>query len=84
VVQMTTQKSLKKVKLSLCYIKHYAVKTYGGSGGISQPLLTSAVHVGEWLASRCECFAPEQIVTGTHWIGGWVGHRSGLDAMEKR
>jgi hypothetical protein len=21
---------------------------------------------------------------GTHWIGGWVGPRAGLDAMEKR
>jgi hypothetical protein len=22
--------------------------------------------------------------TGTHWIGGWVGSRVGLDAVEKR
>jgi hypothetical protein len=21
---------------------------------------------------------------GTHWIGGWVGHRTGLDDVEKR
>jgi hypothetical protein len=22
--------------------------------------------------------------TGTHWIGGWVGLRAGLDSVEKR
>jgi hypothetical protein len=24
------------------------------------------------------------MVPGTHWIGGWVGPRGGLDAVEKR
>jgi hypothetical protein len=84
VVEMTIEKCLKKVLLSQCLIKHYAMKTYGASGGISQPLLTSALHVGEWLASRPNRFAPEEIAPGTHWIGGWVGHRRGLDAMEKK
>jgi hypothetical protein len=27
---------------------------------------------------------PEEIAPGTHWIGGWVGHRAGLDDVEKR
>jgi hypothetical protein len=26
---------------------------------------------------------PGKIASGTHWIGGWVGHRAGLDD-EKR
>jgi hypothetical protein len=26
----------------------------------------------------------EEWVPGTHWIGGWVGYKSGLDAVEKR
>jgi hypothetical protein len=27
---------------------------------------------------------PGERATGTHWIGGWVGPRAGLDAVEKR
>jgi hypothetical protein len=33
----------------------------------------------EWSASRPGRFTP-----GTHWIGGWVDPRTGLDEMEKR
>jgi hypothetical protein len=39
---------------------------------------------GEWSDSRLGRFTPWEIVPGTHWIGGWVGPRAGLDAMEKR
>jgi hypothetical protein len=28
--------------------------------------------------------APTALPPGTHWIGGWVGPRVGLDAVEKR
>jgi hypothetical protein len=34
-------------------------------------------------ASRFGRFAVEEIVRDTHWIGGWVGPRFGLDAMKK-
>jgi hypothetical protein len=27
---------------------------------------------------------PGEIVPGTHWIGGWVDPRTGLDDVEKR
>jgi hypothetical protein len=27
---------------------------------------------------------PREIAPGTHWIGGWVGPRAGLDAVVKR
>jgi hypothetical protein len=27
---------------------------------------------------------PSELVPGTDWIGGWVGLRAGLDAVEKR
>jgi hypothetical protein len=27
---------------------------------------------------------PEVRATGTHWIGGWVGPRAGLDEVEKK
>jgi hypothetical protein len=41
--------------------------------------LTWALGGGAWSASRPCRFAP-----GTHWIGGWVGPRVGLDDVEKR
>jgi hypothetical protein len=54
------------------------MKTWG-SGGIAPPFLTSALDGGEWSASRPCRFTP-----GTHWIGGWVSPRIGLDGEEKR
>jgi hypothetical protein len=50
-----------------------------GNGGIAPPFLTSALDGCEWSAS-----GPGEIAPGTHWIGGWVGPRVGLDAVEKR
>jgi hypothetical protein len=46
--------------------------------------LTSALVGGEWSAS-CTChFTPGKRTLSAHWIGGWVGPRAGLDAVEKR
>jgi hypothetical protein len=28
-------------------------------------------------------FAPGEKASGTHWIGGWVGPRAGLDGVER-
>jgi hypothetical protein len=39
---------------------------------------TSVLDGGEWSASLPGRFTP-----GTHWIGGWVGSRAGLDAVNK-
>jgi hypothetical protein len=44
---------------------------------------TLALVGGEWSASRPRRFTPEERVPGTHWIGGWVDPRAGLDDMEK-
>jgi hypothetical protein len=41
----------------------------------SYSFTTSAVGGGEWLASR---FTPGKD-PDTHWIGGWVGLKAGLD-----
>jgi hypothetical protein len=41
--------------------------------------LTSALVGDEWSASR-----PGRFTAGTHWIGGWVDPRAGLDDVEKR
>jgi hypothetical protein len=83
-VEMTIDKSFKKVLLSLCLIKHYSIKIYGGSGRISQPFLTSSLHVGEWLISPSDRFVPEEIIPDTHCIRGWVAHRLALYTMEKK
>jgi hypothetical protein len=41
-------------------------------------VLTSALVGGECSASN-----PRERTPGTHWIGGWMGPRAGLDDMEK-
>jgi hypothetical protein len=46
--------------------------------------LTSAVDGGELSASRPSCFTPRERAPSTHWIGGSVGSRFGLDAVVKR
>jgi hypothetical protein len=46
--------------------------------------LASALDWGEWSASRPGRFIPKERASGTHWIGGWVGPRAGLDAVVKR
>ena len=35
-------------------------------------------------ASRPGYFTPWEEIPNTDWIGGWVGFRLGLDAMQKR
>jgi hypothetical protein len=42
-------------------------------------LLTSALVGGKWSASRPGRFTPRESALGTHWIGGWVSPRTGLD-----
>jgi hypothetical protein len=37
----------------------------------------------EWSASRHCRFTPRDSVLGAHWIGDWVGSRTGLDAVKK-
>jgi hypothetical protein len=55
------------------------MKTYGGLDVYIRVFLTSALVGGEWSDSRPGRFTP-----GTHWIGGWVDPRAGLDDLEKR
>jgi hypothetical protein len=58
------------------------MKTYGRV--YIHIFMTSALVGGEWSASRPCRFTPEERAPGTHWIGGWVDSRAGLDDMEKR
>jgi hypothetical protein len=46
--------------------------------------LTSAVDGGEWSALLFGRFSPRGRAPGTHWIGGWVGSRAGLNMVSKR
>jgi hypothetical protein len=70
---------IKKVKLSLSLIKHYAMKAYGGVDVYIHIFLTSALAGGEWSASRPCRFTLGERAPGTHWIGGWVDPRAGQD-----
>jgi hypothetical protein len=74
----------KKVKLSLCLTKHYAVKTYWEMEVELYAFLISALGGGEWSASRPGRFTLRVRAPGTHWIGGWAGPRAVLDAVVKR
>jgi hypothetical protein len=61
------------------------MKTYGGWGVDVQThvFFTAALVGGEWSASSRGRFTPRERAPGTHWIGGWVSPRGGLDNMEK-
>jgi hypothetical protein len=38
----------------------------------------------KWSVSRPGLFTPGEIAPGTHWKGGWMGPRTGLDDVERR
>jgi hypothetical protein len=58
------------------------MKAYGGVDVQIHVFLTSALVGGG--ASRLGHFTPGERVPGTHWIGGWVGPRTGLADMDNR
>jgi hypothetical protein len=47
-----------KVELSLCLINQYVTKTYGGSGDLAPPFLTTALDEGQCSVSRPCRFTP--------------------------
>jgi hypothetical protein len=52
-----------------------------GSGCIDPHFLDFGTSWSEWSTSR---FTPGERAPSTHWIGGWVDLRAGLDCLEKR
>jgi acyl dehydratase len=60
------------------------MKAYGGMDVKNHIFLTLALAAGEWSVSFTAPFTPGERAPGTHWIGGWVDLRAGLDNMEKR
>jgi len=65
--------------------EYHAMSTYWeGVETEIHSFLTSALDGGEWSGSRTGRFTPGKINIGTHWIGGWLGPRVGLEAVVKR
>jgi hypothetical protein len=60
------------------------MKAFWGEEVQLHAFLTSALDGVEWSASRPGRFTPKERTPATHWIGGWVGPRAGLDAVVKR
>jgi hypothetical protein len=45
---------------------------------------TLALHGGEWSVLRPGRFTPRERAPVSYWIGGWMGLRTGLDAVVRR
>jgi hypothetical protein len=56
---------------------NYAMKAYGEVEVYPHASLI-------WTLDGARRFAPRKRAPGTHWIGGWVGPRAGLDVVGKR
>jgi len=65
-------------------LKNHTIKMYGWVEVQLHTFLTLLLHGGEWSASQPACFTPRERVQVTHWIGGWVSPRAGLDVVTKR
>jgi hypothetical protein len=59
------------------------MKTYVGVYVYICVFLTSAL-VGDWSASRPGRFTPGERAPSTHWTGGWVGPRTGLNDVKRK
>jgi hypothetical protein len=61
-----------------------ALGGWGGEEVSSYSFSTWALDGSEWSASRPgRAFNPRERTPGTHWTGGWVGPRAGLDTESR-
>jgi hypothetical protein len=60
------------------------MNTYEGVDVLIYIFFTLALVGCEWSASRPWNFSSGERSPDTHWIGGWLGPRAGLDDMKKR
>jgi hypothetical protein len=76
-----------KAKGKVVLVLDYVPRHEGVSGKwrySSTHSLTSALDGGEWSASRPGRFTRQGKRSGTHWIGGWVGPRTVLNAVKRK
>jgi hypothetical protein len=59
------------------------MKMQGGMDVLIHVFSTSALVGGKWSALRPGSFTSGEKVPCTHWIGGWVGPRAGLENHEQ-
>jgi hypothetical protein len=62
---------------------HHTTKMYTWVKVSLHPFLTSTQDGGEFMASCPGYFTPRERAPATHWKGGLVGPRTGLDMMVK-
>jgi hypothetical protein len=60
------------------------MKVYGAVGAQIHSFFTSALTGGGWTALRIDRFGAGESAPSTHWIGSWVGPRTGLNDVERR
>jgi hypothetical protein len=70
----------KSKKSKAVFNRHAGAK---GERKYSFSFVTSALDGGEWSASRPVYALPRERKPGTHWIGGYVGLRAGLDTEDR-
>jgi hypothetical protein len=70
--------------LALGITKYHAIKMHGGVEAKLHTFLTWVLDGSEWSASHLSHFTTGERAPSTHWIGGWVGPRGGVDALMKR
>jgi hypothetical protein len=59
------------------------MKAYGEVDIYIYIFLTSELAAVEWSASRSGRFTPGERAPSTHWVGGYVDPRAGVDNVEK-
>jgi hypothetical protein len=64
--------------------RHYAMKTFGDSDCIYSRFLDLSSSLKRVVSFTPLPLHPSPLLGFTHWIGGWVSPRTGLDDMEKR
>jgi hypothetical protein len=62
---------------------HYVMKEYGGVDVQIHVFLNCALIAREWQLHAQPALTQRKRPTCTHWIGGWVDLRAGLDDMQK-
>jgi hypothetical protein len=60
------------------------MKTYWGSESIAPRILDLDTRWRSVVSFTPRPLYPQGKATGTHWIGGWMGPRTGLDAVANR